>query len=1809
MAKKAAPPELTGGKGFEYADHVAAWFMLQMLAGRQPLGPDYGTVTGVHFEAKESGWLLDDLLMGLSERGREHSFAVSVKRHRQVTRNGFPQDFVRAVWEQWLHPRPECFERGRDLLGLVTGQLADSVKGAWHALVQEAIPTAPERLVERLRTSGQTSALERNLFASLQCPSDLQVPNETDEVAAVRLLSHIRLLHLDFRDEPSDDRASSLALCQVVLHSGDSAEAAELWQGLIRIASDLRGSGGSANLPGIIRTLCGRFSLKDYPDYEHDWGQLARVSGEAMAVVRGEIGGRVLPRARDVKQIRAGMEKARVFAILGESGCGKSAIAKEIAHDPMASQTHVWLNSEILDHPDMLLLERRLGLSNHIVDVMKSVVTPRALLVLDAVDRFSPQALALTAHLLGTLGLDDANTQWHVVMTCQPENWQSVLGQMTGHGAPGFCFRQYVVEPPKMREIDSFLTGFAGLRLPTLSHDLRPVLRNLKVLDWVVTAASSDPQVDARGWVGVSDVADWLWETWISAGANRYARAEALKGIGEKEGETLGIGVSIRQLTDSDRAVLRELEVSRLVRVLDERAYFTHDLLGDWARMRVLLAEQGGLPDLLRRRASSPRWHRAIRLYGQRLLEKGGNDATEWRQVMAALQGDSHDEVLVRDLFLEAIIFAVNANHLLDLVWPELSADGGRVLVRLLKHFLHAATLPDPRLPVVLEDDGDIGPLSSVMRVPYWPYWPPMLCFLDRHRDDLTVKHHQPVAEICSLWLETMPQEMRPGTPWPWRSEAARVALRMAREVRAAKALGGSYHFRDDTDKKLYEAALRAAPDLPDEVTQLALELCRRREESDEFKTCVKILEERREKEIAEFLKKVPDRPIPPEHLVSLGRAEGPMRQPWPDGPTDRVDDAFQKACLETSALTGLIIARLEAAREVLLAVCIEEPKPEDPFGYSGLMMDHLGTEYCPGMHPPMFLRGPFLQFLRLKPEVGLDTVIRLVNFATDRWLESQERWHAHEGREVDASLYQVSLHLGSEGAALTGDHRVYGWFRNHWISAGLVVSALMACEKWLYETLDAGRDIEEFVRRVLRGSRSVAFAGLLAEVAKKQHSLLAGPLLPLLGIWQIYTWDHQIVQNSDVWRIEMMSWSRHGEHIFNLVRDWNTMPHRKESLQQLAAYYLLTDEGVRGFFDEARKRWAAELAAAPGNEILELLIARFDPANYRASKGEDGKTYIGLEWPEHLRDRTEADLRRSETGMEVLWFPHKCRRLLDGEETLKQEDLPAFWDQLRKIDAVDRTQDPALTRNRIEDAVCGGIAVLLVKHGAWLASDPDRAGWCMDRLASVLSSPPDREAFTFPETITTTSWCCFMAEAAVVLLAENAESEPVRRLVAESVAAYFHSTTALAMRTGCRFREEIGDDFARMQNVAVLWAALSLRMRRAEVLQVDRTRLLAWYDRLVDAFAKKSIPTSPVPWDRVEAISCRLLKRMEDRHRASVWGSDVSGAGGAAESSQTTGSANTWPAAPRPPRHRRRHIRFPGFDTGVLQSAFSWLPSLGAATNGTERQAWLSTWHELLSVTLRMVSANEEDDVTEELSGTPYRYDRWVFGAMARLIPQMEPAESPERFWKPIVNLGPAAHYWVEGFLQDWVLYGPDAAGNPEVFVALWRPMIEHCLAAPAWSDHGRAAFRIGEMYVELMGLGLGSERIGREEFAGPLGSMVDLYQRWATIWLSSGRVMRHFASFLTKPGAKALVCPAIHWIREAVVEYDDYNWRGFRSGEVESSIADVLWTCWSQHRDAVQSDNALRDAFLELLTVLANRLCPSAMELRDEVLRSLAR
>ncbi len=204
MAKDAATTKQTGGGGYSYGDKVAAHYMAMMLAGQTPLGEHIGTIHQIKFENKTDGWLLDDLLLLVSGEDGDSRFALSVKSNQQITSNGFPDDFVSAVWKQWLHKESNVFNRSRDHLGLVVGPLPQNVRTGWHGLLEKAINADPASVLTRLNTSGSANDVERQLFQSLSCklPGEAVTNEET-----VLVVKRLRVFDLDFEIHAISERA------------------------------------------------------------------------------------------------------------------------------------------------------------------------------------------------------------------------------------------------------------------------------------------------------------------------------------------------------------------------------------------------------------------------------------------------------------------------------------------------------------------------------------------------------------------------------------------------------------------------------------------------------------------------------------------------------------------------------------------------------------------------------------------------------------------------------------------------------------------------------------------------------------------------------------------------------------------------------------------------------------------------------------------------------------------------------------------------------------------------------------------------------------------------------------------------------------------------------------------------------------------------------------------------------------------------------------------------------------------------------------------------------------------------------------------------------------------------------------------------------------------------------------------------------------------------------------------------------------------------------------------------------------------
>src|SRR6266436_3486754 len=195
VVKRKAPVQLTGGAGFHYENPVAARFLLDLLAGSNALGVDFGRIVRLDWQARDLGWLADDLVVTCKQSSGDRAAGISIKSAQQVTRAGFPPDFVEIAWAQWLGVKTDRMLRdSNDAIVLVTGSVAHDVQDAWSNLLFEALNTAPERMVNRLAEpvagdGSQSSALERALFESFRCPEDLRGYGDTGDRATIQLMS------------------------------------------------------------------------------------------------------------------------------------------------------------------------------------------------------------------------------------------------------------------------------------------------------------------------------------------------------------------------------------------------------------------------------------------------------------------------------------------------------------------------------------------------------------------------------------------------------------------------------------------------------------------------------------------------------------------------------------------------------------------------------------------------------------------------------------------------------------------------------------------------------------------------------------------------------------------------------------------------------------------------------------------------------------------------------------------------------------------------------------------------------------------------------------------------------------------------------------------------------------------------------------------------------------------------------------------------------------------------------------------------------------------------------------------------------------------------------------------------------------------------------------------------------------------------------------------------------------------------------------------------------------------------------------
>lgn len=1329
------PVKNLGGGGFTFEDRVGAWIAAAMLAGSAPLDPELGAPLRIDFQVDADGWRLDDLLI----RFVGARCCASVKSNMQIEHGRASKDFVGRAWEELLGVSGSGFEPRGDLVAMITAPIDAGGRGDIHELIRLARAQDPADLAERIATAGYVSPNRQTLWDSFSVPEAL-AGNELDSVSSSpgEVLRRLRVLEADFEYSPSRAHEQALGWCRQALT--DQTVATELWEALLAIVSELRPAGGMLTGEFLVSRLRDRFELRDHPRYERDWAVLRALSARNIEQVPDTLGSELhLDRLDPLADLDAAAATANRLALVGPSGCGKTALAKAWAASRDDVEV-VWLRADeipAIDPPGG-------GLHHPVLETL-GAARRQTWVIIDGLDRaFSEQADAAVAELVSAVERDPA-LPLGVIITSQQQEWARVGERLAARNAI-VDWQIVPIESFSDQELVRVLEAFPALRDVAHRGRLTGVLRSPKVLDTILQAMLSGAIDQSEPLTGAeSGFAKWFYERLAcGSGSGRASRGAFVMRLAELQGDRLQSQTPLTELDPGALDHLDELDRDGVCGQRDGRVRFAHDLYGDWIRHQVLVAHDADRPAYVRARLTFPLWHRAIRLHALSLLDT--NDGDAWRSEMQRLAGEELG--LLHDLFLEAPLFAADPRPALERVWPILLEDEGRLLRRLLARFLHVATVPHPgaveAISSVAEDLST--QVAATHRLPYWPLWLPLLSTLSDHAEEVLSLAGDDVARIADLWLRWTPED------WPLRDQAATLAIAVGHHVLAEKHAG--LHSADEHEARAWRAVLAAARERRQDVVEISAALT-------------------------------------PADVSEDEELDGESSSGSRRGRRPRVDQVFRETCLDGDAIHPLIVADAGLAGEILFAVLAPRP----PRSGMGLPGDELSVGRLAGWFIPLYTRGPFLMFLRTAPTEARAFVVRLIEAATDSWVETRRDEVASAGLSVDCG------DLGS--FRVRGDEYVMQWYRGDAQVPSPLACALMALEKWIYEEADAGADIAPIVAELLANTGSMAIVGLLIAVGCRDPQLLAGPLRPLLGVPELYAWDNRSKLHER--QHLLIGLFREPAEFRRLAEEWFLLDHRRVTLEHCAQQSMLTDPSIAAFLEEQLPTWRDRLDSDGEPAALRFLIARLTRAHWKERTNTQGERYWECEPPEELR--AESDSTAAELAMRRFWlvFPGQCRQILDGELELPEDKLEQFWEEITARISEETPED--ITADGVicaDDAACGLAAVLFVGHREWLREHPQSEQRCVDTLLGAVATKRDRQWFESARGGTEWSWDSFCAEALPIVWAEQPREPLLRHAIARLTFSLSYATISRLFAACAAVRVELGDDLGRLRHLAV---------------------------------------------------------------------------------------------------------------------------------------------------------------------------------------------------------------------------------------------------------------------------------------------------------------------------------------------------------------------------------------------------------------------
>lgn len=1720
MAKN--DPKTTGGVGFTFEDEVCAYFMSFMLSGVDALpGLTLGRMVKIKLQRKVDGWELDDLILEFEKNGIRRSCAFSIKSNSQISAKKIPDDLASSLWKQFGKTEQNPFRPEHDYLGLVTSGASTAAKNSLEDLSNLAKNHGGPDLDIHINQPGFTNQDVRDLFSSFSRPADVSCDREIDRADIIS-----RFLHFDLELS----KPASLYLIRAFENLSSvliSGEAKDLWNDLQSIARKKRSASGEIAFSDIVGSLRDKFRFKEQREFSSDLIKLEEQKDIEIRKIKSTIGSESFIERSLNFSSKLVQDQINVF--IGESGVGKSNLVKQWVLK--SEKPTIWLNHALFNKSGSLAgLNSLLGIGNDLFDIVQYGPSDQ-IVVIDGAEKISSDEGRDLLKLF-LLKFQQKSNGRHICIICSQNRIWSTLAEYLS--IPDIYFN--VTEAPffDKSELEEIGQKYPQIRGLLDSKRARGILKNPKYIDLAVQMIEKS-QLDTNEILSETVLIDGFSQLLSQAGAFPE-RQVLLQNLAVRQADDCIFMTPLNSHSIPEVGIFTALERETFIKLEDSKIMFAHDLYGDWTRSKFLSSKT---PNDLKKeiigRKDNVFWNEALRLFSLSLLQKDG--FSTWKKTVLSFRNSGED--LIADIFLDIAITSSNQEHILDTIKDLLFSDDCRYLSRFLKRFLAYATMPDPDV-MSRRKEFELSETEATQlhRTPLYSYWPGLLLFLVKNLNLITDNRSQ-VALVAEKWLLFTPYDA------PFREEAAKIALECAKWVFQLSYGEGQIYIGDDIEEICYRSMLAAYPDLPTQVEDMSLKLIGIHHHG---------LHNKSKRGGTSGLSLTDDPEIMIRKKAAMAAERKPKRKriekkPWPHGPNYKKNHVFQSLVLKNSNFNRLIKENPHLASKILLAAIIENPVGwENLYELSTSIFDddNLGmTDFKYESGPSPYMQGSFLDFFRMKPNVALETLITLTDFATARWEESVLRNNAN-------TIIKYEIKIGDESKPWKGNSNVFAWSIASpfvWKKRPYVLNSfLTAFEKWLYEQAEAGKDIETWIDEIVSKSNSLAFIGILVSIAKKSPKLLRTKLKNLLIQPYIILWDRGIVD----------------EHRFlpeHLVLEG--LEHRKISFEQIALHFLLNIPETSSFFSEARSSWLNDLDREYDPDLHEL-ACKFDPNNYKKKNLKDGTSIWDYNPPDSFLQKNKENIEKEKSKKLQFLFLSNAIELLDTDSLTVRgvQSLEELADTI--IRSTEENNYVYLSGSRDLMLSVGTLKLLAHKKGLSHLSDEETKRFESEIHKFLEESRGETEAH--PHYGPEFGYSLILARVAGHICVGQENDPWVRFLIGYIVCVL--GRDALNSFAGTMFRQGVDNKFL-LSVIRLSFEACKVQsewesIRDIYQLREEEKNVLKDFVCQI-AFVRKKIFKRYTLEERAEIHHESVSKLLSDFIKEKM--------------------ESKWPSWKFPEKNHElsQDSFFPEYYENVIVltrfiGIVSGLPSVNQWPD-TLKHGWVSFCSEGLNqITNRLRKSIEN---SEEIESTPHEQDIWVIRIFAETLLFSNDLKLTETL-KSFFAVGPQGCYWFSYIGSHMFQIGSENTENWEILAERISTLLS-VGGSVTWLE--KSSVRADEIWCSFVGLDDISIHLFPAESKNLVEVLFPAYLKLFSLRPDFLHGLRTFTYLMINKASNDIRLESLAIVAKAI---KDKNLSDDLRKDSLSLLSSYITKIWDESRVDLLSRTNLLDSFREILNSL---------------------